>query len=369
MRVEAVKELLRALGCRQLKTSGNKVLATCPFEHEHSSGRDSHPSFVVFANDTECSGFNCSYPHSTRALSVGSMESLVERFSEVNNLPVSAVPWGTWEDKGPSLNSLLRFVWTHDLPTGEDSPEVAHAKSLVWDPSVQIRKAHGLYAPAASIPDAPEAKALPPSTLDVFEAPEGPALQYLRDRGLDEETIEHWEILYDPEYDRILIPIRDMGDALVGLSRRALYDYQDPKYLHSKGFSRNNFLFGEAKKHREPVSNEKCSGIVVEGQFDVIRLWQYGYRGAVAVFGASMSIHQAVKFSKMFSDAIILTDGDEGGEKAVKQVTPALDEVGISYEVVRMPAGLDPGDVRFTPEMAQSLLGSPKVDKGRFPWE
>jgi hypothetical protein len=362
-----VYEFLRAIGCRRLRVSGDKVLATCPFEFEHSSGRDSNPSFVVFAGEKE-SLWSCSYPHSTDAFAKGSLFSLVRLLGQTRSIPVSSVPWGQWEDRGSSLNSLYRYVWMFDRVVSPRHPDLERLRRLDHvDHPAKIRgrgvAAVDRYAREANKPaDKPADTKLSEDFLRRFEIPEGPPMQYLlRERGLDRETIKAWELLYDPSWKRIVIPIRDMAGKLVGVSRRALQGWQKPKYLHSKGFQRRFYLFGEYSKLRAPFDTPKQRGILVEGQFDVIRLWQLGYRNAVALFGADLNHEQLLKCQELFHSVVVLTDGDEAGVIAGAKASANLESAGISATAVIPPDGLDPGDLSFTREIAEGLLGPPDV--------
>lgn len=367
MRSEQITELLLALGCRQIRTSGNKVLATCPFEHEHSSGRDSHPSFVVFAGDD--SKWNCSYPHSSQEYSFGSMEELVRHVARLRRLPTSSTGWGNWEDNGVSLHSLYRFVWMHDSshPKTEHADLKSRLNNADWSPA----RAHaGRFSKAANTAAPPPETQLPDNYLERFEFPDGKAWQYLhKTRGLDRGTIEQWELLYDPDWKRVVIPVRDVNGKLIAISRRALHDWQKPKYMHSKGFQRRHYLFGENPQAREPATRGKQRGILVEGQFDVIRLWQYGYRNAVAIFGADMTKEQLDKCQRMFSEVVVMTDGDAAGRTAGEKILEQLAAYNIPSRVAVVPDNLDPGDVGFTVDHARELIGSPDIDSQKFPWE
>lgn len=370
MRVEFAMQLLELIGCRQIKVANNKLLATCPFEHEHRSGKDSHPSFVVFSDEKEESTWYCSYPHATPEMRRGTMERLAELISDVKGWPTTTVPWGTWEDPGPSLNALYKFVWTHDRTSTNKAAAVIinKVKNTPWDPAATHRN---LYTKDSSAYEEPDDPALPRKYLEQFEYPEGAAWRYLTEtRGLTKETIDHWELLYCPRWKYIAIPVYNLSGELVSVSRRALFPDQVPKYHHAKGFKRRNHLFGENPQARAPTK-PKSRGIIVEGQFDVIRLWQYGYRNAVAIFGADMTPTQLTLCSTLFSSVVILTDGDAAGRKAGEKIKEQLDamKTPVPATIVAMPDNLDPGDLGFTKAMAIELLGAPEVDSNKFPWE
>jgi DNA primase len=209
-----------------------------------------------------------------------------------------------------------------------------------------------------------EAPALPNGYMERYEDLPIEALDYLRgeERGLEDYTIDFWGLKFDRREQRIMIPIFDLKGRLIATSGRAIHDYTKPKYRHMSGFKRRYQLFGEDPKVREPSTSSKLRGIVVEGQFDVIHLWQLGYRTAVAMYGSSMTPQQIERFKSMFSSAIFLTDGDEPGEIAGEKLKLQFNAADIPIELAATPDGLDAGHPKFTLAHAKSILGEPEVD-------
>jgi len=87
--------------------------------------------------------------------------------------------------------------------------------------------------------------------------------------------------------------------------------------------------------------------ILVEGIFDMLNMWQLGYKNTLCVFGAN-------NFSKQKLDLIdkigvnrvdILFDPDPAGERGAEKVTNMLDSRNIYSRIIKLPAGVDPGDL------------------------
>lgn len=363
MNADNISKLLTTIGCRSLRVTGTKVLATCPFEHEHSSGRDNSPSFVVFVADRSISTWNCSYPHITDSYSSGNLDMLVKAYACARGLPTASAKWGDWDDEGPSLHGLYKFVWTHECSSHKVSPELKRLEDAGWSPIRKLPSIEGRYVPAAKMPKL-EVPALPKGYMDRYSDLPSEALEYLRgeERGLDDYTIDFWGLKYDSHTHRVIIPIYDLRGRLVATSARAIRKSVKPKYLHMSGFKRRFQLFGEDPKSRQPIPSDKPRGIIVEGQFDVIRLWQLGYRGSVAMYGANMTPQQIDRFKTIFSSAIALTDGDDAGRTAGELLRQQFQDSNFPIEVVHTPEGLDPGNPKFTLDQAKLLLGEPEVD-------
>jgi hypothetical protein len=211
---------------------------------------------------------------------------------------------------------------------------------------------------------------LPEELLERFRGRFSPeALDYLRGprpkgRALTDQTIEEWELGWHEQAHRVVIPVRDMRGQLVGLTGRDIREYEvcpkcgsslakkgrcplcdwrpPPKFLHGDDFKRDWYLFGEHKVERR--SDGKAHGILVEGFFDVMWLWQLGYRNIVAMIGSYLSVIQIEKMVRWFSQLTTLTDGDPAGEETEQQIHAAMSP-RMPVHCVRPPEGSDPDDL------------------------
>jgi hypothetical protein len=173
-------------------------------------------------------------------------------------------------------------------------------------------------------------------------------------RRLTDDTVTLWELGWDAQSFRVTIPIRDLNRNLVGLSRRLLpgCEWQDkkvPKYLHSKGFRRDLYLYGEHLVDK----GKPC--YICEGFFDAIFLKQAGYTNAVAIMGSYISDVQLKKLLQLFSYAFIVGDGDEAGYKMADSIASRLSG-RIPFRIVRLPPGKDPDQLED--EELNVLLGA-----------
>jgi len=214
--------------------------------------------------------------------------------------------------------------------------------------------------------------------------------RYALDRGLTVETCREWELGHDKRMKRLLFPMRDRKGRLVAVSGRIYVDncprcavdyttvedgvnpltgqvvYKEvcplcgrtppPKYLHSKGFVRNLHLYGE---HRVLDGRERV--YVVEGHLDVLKLWQAGYRPAVALLGSYPGESQIEKLVAYYERLIVVPDADRAGDEMAANI-----EAGVAWRIPvvvrRPPEGLDPG--KMTVEQFHDLLGEPPSISG-----
>ncbi|MBI0446416.1 DNA primase [Deinococcus sp. DB0503] len=234
----------------------------------------------------------------------------------------------------------------------------------------------------------------------------GPALDYLRQRGLTDQTIEAFELGYAPEgwdgllrrararnlserqlleagllienpesgrvYDRfrgrVMFPIRDHLGRLVGFGGRVLDDSK-PKYLNTPetdAFKKGELLYG-LDKARAGLSNG-AELIVVEGYMDVIALHQHGFTGAVASLGTALTAEHAALLERLGAQRLVLMfDRDEAGLKAT---LAGLDQVlGAKFHVraTSVPSGKDPADALLAGDLQgirNALAGG--LDEARY---
>lgn len=173
----------------------------------------------------------------------------------------------------------------------------------------------------------------PPRTVADAEPPEEPGenkplsfhlenLQtdhpYLEERGLIPETIAEFGLGFCAKgtmSGRIVIPIHNVKGELVGYVGRwpGQPPEERPKYKLPTGFKKSAEVFN---LHRALQEDAGQPLIVVEGFFDVIRLWQMGYRRVVSLMGSSLSAMQEealMKATTSGSCLILLFDEDDAG--------------------------------------------------------
>ena len=153
---------------------------------------------------------------------------------------------------------------------------------------------------------------------------------------------------YDRFRSRLTFPIRDARGRCIAFSARILGP-GEPKYLNSPDtplFDKGRTLFNLDKAG--PASREANRVIVVEGQMDVIALYQAGVHEAVAPLGTALTEGQLGLLWRLSPSPLLCFDGDAAGQKAaVRAGLRALPHVGPgrSLGFVTLPPGEDPDDL------------------------
>jgi len=215
------------------------------------------------------------------------------------------------------------------------------------------------------------------------------AEKYLKERGLQPETISKWRIGYAPGppkggwrelkeklekqnftkdellkagliknteggkepfdvfRDRIMFPMAETSGKIVAFSGRILSkDTEAPKYVNSPEttlYKKSELLFGYDKA-KTGIRNLSFS-LIVEGQFDVVMCHQAGYSNTVAVSGTALTLHHVQLLERLSEKVVLALDADRAGIAAMKKAAELMLSRGLDVKVAELPEGKDPADI------------------------
>jgi DNA primase len=157
---------------------------------------------------------------------------------------------------------------------------------------------------------------------------------------------------------RITFPISDRRGRIVGFGARAMGDAQ-PKYLNSpetETFNKRDLLYGFPQVS-EAMRRERAA-LVVEGYTDVLMLYQFGIKNAVATLGTATTPGHLRTLSSYADTIYVLFDPDAAGEKAIERAAATAADLKLDLRVLRLPE--DPADwlLEHPPEEFTELLSS-----------
>lgn len=175
------------------------------------------------------------------------------------------------------------------------------------------------------------------------------AVGYLRDeRGLTDETIKHFKLGYDSERNAISIPIFK-GDDLVNIKYRYLKPDKN-KYTGEKGAE--TWLYNEAGIQ---AGLKKNAVLVVEGEFDLMSVWQSGIDNVVSPASGKDSYGVWIELIDNVPRVWLAYDNDEGGKQTSKQFAERLG-VEKCYEV-KYPDGIKDANEYFKSHTKEEFKG------------
>lgn len=159
---------------------------------------------------------------------------------------------------------------------------------------------------------------------------------------------------YDVFRNRLMFPIYNTSNKIVGFSGRSL-DNNDPKYLNTKEneiFKKRKLLFGLNILKKE---TDRKKIILVEGNIDVLSLYQNGVNYAVANLGTSFTVEQADILKNLSETIYICYDGDKAGKNATLKAIDIFKNIGIKPFIISIPDNMDPDD--YIKKMGTSNFG------------
>ena len=153
------------------------------------------------------------------------------------------------------------------------------------------------------------------------------------------------EGIYDRFRNRIMFPIEDIRERVIGFGGRVMDDSQ-PKYLNSPEspvFSKKHVLYNISRAYR--AIKEAGQAIVVEGYMDAIALDSHGIRNVVASLGTSFTTDQARLIRHYAPEIVFAYDGDAAGQHATLRALSIVRTSGANVKVASFPGGKDPDEV------------------------
>ncbi len=177
-------------------------------------------------------------------------------------------------------------------------------------------------------------------------------LDYLKEQGFTQEELVTGGLakrndkgrVYDVFRNRLMFPIIDVRGNVIAFSGRALDADNPAKYLNSpdtpvfhKG--RNLFALNLAKQ-----TGTKEGLILVEGQMDVVSLYQNGFQNAIAGLGTALTEDQARLIKRYSNQVFVCYDSDEAGQKAAQRAIKILSDADNVVKVVSYTGAKDPDE-------------------------
>ena len=320
----------------QLKKAGVNYKAACPFHSEKT------PSFVVSPAKQVWHCFGC-----------GLGGDIFEFIKQIENVEFS---------------EALRILATRagvelKKPTAEQI-QVAEKKDVLYEINQQ---AANYFAKV------------------LWESNAGKeALEYLRKRGLTDQTIKNWQLGFAPDdfhyvenflakgfdkkdietagliiksdrdtgyldrfHDRIMFPILNLHGQVVGFTGRLLHDKPSTgKYINSPEtpvYNKGQVIYG-LYQARNAIRKENRA-ILMEGNMDVITAHQAGSIQAVATSGTALSAEQLNILTRFTENLIFAFDSDTAGNTAARRALEMALGAGFNVKIINLAGAKDPDEL------------------------
>ncbi len=151
--------------------------------------------------------------------------------------------------------------------------------------------------------------------------------------------------MYDVFRNRIMFPIVDVTDRVVGFGGRTLDADNPAKYVNSEEtplFQKRRMLYGLDVAAQ--AIKDAGHALIVEGYTDVLALRQAGVENAVAGLGTALTAEQLHLLARYCDEVALIYDGDSAGASAALRNLEVLEGAKVSVGLVMLPEGMDPDD-------------------------
>jgi DNA primase len=318
-----------------LKKRGVNMIGNCPFHNEKT------PSFTVSPTKGIYKCFGC-----------GKAGNSVNFMMDHEQMTY------------PEALRYLAKKYNIEIEEKEQSPEQMQAQSS--RESLQIVNSYAQKFFSDQLLNTDEGKSI--------------ALSYFKERGYTEETIDKFQLGYNPgkwdsftssaikqgykeefllkagltkgepnkRFDffkgRVMFPIHNITGRVIAFGGRILTnDKKTAKYFNSPEtelYNKSKVLYGLYYAKQSIVKKNVC--LLVEGYTDVISMSQRGVENVVSSSGTSLTEGQIKLIQRYTPNITILFDGDVAGIKASFRGIDMILKEGLNVKVVLFPNGEDP---------------------------
>jgi DNA primase len=176
---------------------------------------------------------------------------------------------------------------------------------------------------------------------------------FLRNKGAPQEHIDRSGLLakkeetnrsYDRFRGRLMFPVLDAQGRPIAFGGRTLKG-EDAKYINSPetaAYVKGRNLFG-LNLTRDEIRRQGFA-ILVEGFLDLIVPYQFGVRNVVASLGTALTSDQVKLLSRFARKVVVNYDGDRAGIQAAKKSIEILLAEDLEVKVLVLPDNADPDE-------------------------
>ena len=319
-----------------LKRAGQSFAALCPFHNEKT------PSFHVSPQRQSFHCFGCGKGGNAIGF-VMEMEKVpfpeaAEILAERCGIRLERGPAGDSAEKRKNLYELMRWAagqFARNLasPAGEAARDYLARRGI----SAESIQAFHLGYSMASWDD---------------------LLRNALAAGVSKQSLEAAGLLiskeggghYDRFRNRLMFPIFNSQENVVGFGARTLDPNENAKYINSPEtslFSKGRLLYGLNLAKNEIIQTGKV--VVVEGYTDVIMAHQHAITTVVATLGTALGREHVRQLKRYAQHCILVYDADAAGQKASDSSIQSFVEEEMELSVATLPEGKDPCDCLLDP--------------------
>lgn len=257
MTIEDMEDLLDRLGIEVMRINGFEIQGHCPAHIQRTGKEDVNPSWWINADTGAHFCFSCHFK--------GSVTSLIEYVQGIDYESAKS-----WIDTGVDLGKALDKA-TKKEPVFKEVQDLSEANLAAF-----------------------------------VEPPE----EVLRSRGITSNAARYYGVLWDPNKNCWITPIRDpLSGKLWGWQEKGANRYFRN---YPTGVNKSLSLFGYGQYQGGTM-------VVVESPLDVARMASVGLLGGISTFGSAVSKTQ-INLIRGAEAIVVAMDNDEAGRGSSKAI-------------------------------------------------
>jgi DNA primase len=322
------------IGARvELKKAGRNFKALCPFHNEKT------PSFIVSPDRQTFHCFGC-----------GKGGSVFDWMMEYEHVDFSEALETLAEKAGVKLER-----WGDDTGQNRIKAKIYEVNKIASDFYHYILIKHPLGEKARQYL---KSRGVSDKTAETFGLGYSPnswdnLRKFLHKKGYDNELLETAGLIiksnsggYDRFRGRVMFTLRDHKGNVVGFSGRVLDPMvKEAKYINTSEtpvYIKGNTLYGFDLA--KSAIQKTGAAILVEGEFDLISLFQEGITNVVAIKGSALTEGHIRLLKRYTENLIFALDADLAGDSAARRGITLAEKAGFDMKVLRISDGKDPDE-------------------------
>jgi DNA primase len=198
-----------------------------------------------------------------------------------------------------------------------------------------------------------------PEMLELFRVgycPVGSAVyEFAVGRGWSEEQLQavgFWKLSDDQQsvllkFDkRLMFPFSDVDGTVYGFSGRVIHNEKVPnKYVNTSNCDTFNKSIAVYGLREALLCNTQIDRwVLVEGNADVLSLFQVGVSTAVAAAGTAVTELHLMRLARYCKRFVLMLDNDDAGKKATSNLLQSMKDLHLSYQISILKEVKDPDE-------------------------
>ncbi len=304
----------------RLRQTGKNYIGLCPFHKEKT------PSFIVSPDIQRYKCFGCGrsgdiFNFLQEIENIDFLEAL-ERLAKAAGIELKKAKVNTKFKEIKDINHIATKYYYNSLLRDTNAMEYVKGRGIIDE---SITKFALGYAPKY------------PKLLEKIHNSGSFSKKAILESGL---FIEKNGIIKDRFFDRIMFPIRSRrGDVIGFTARQNAGNEYGPKYMNSPEtplFHKSYNLFGQYESRQEMRKQDLA--IICEGSTDVISAYQHGVKNIVAPLGTSLTKDQLQTLTNITKNILFFFDSDSAGQAALIRGFVLASELNMNpYAAVSSP--------------------------------